>query len=92
MNARGAMVPLSAGFCEMWMYKERSAEISVRGDEGIGGVVGLATPFAWTESCTCVDFRSGCFRRAAMVGEAGGAVEEDCEDRVAWIVVYGSAY
>lgn len=91
MNARGAIVPLSAGFCEMWMYRERSADINVRGDVGIWGVGGFAAPFGCAESCVCVDLRSGCFRRPGMVGEAGGAVV-DCEDRAAWTVAYGSAY
>jgi len=40
MNARGATVPLSAGFLEMWMNRERRAENSVAGDEGIGGPEG----------------------------------------------------
>lgn len=35
MNARGATVPLSAGFLLMWRYNERSADSSVGGDGGM---------------------------------------------------------
>jgi hypothetical protein len=73
------------------MYRERSAEINVRGEEGIGGVGGFATPFGCAASGVCVDLRSGCFRRPATVGEAGVAAGANCEDRAAWIVAYGSA-
>lgn len=61
------------------MYSERSAEIKVRGDEGIGGIGGSAV-VGWGGSC--VDLRSVCFRRAAAtVGEVGAALGVNCEDR-----------
>ena len=75
------MVPLSAGFWDMWMYRERRAEINVRGDEEIVGVGGFTTPLGWAESG--VDLHSGCFRRPATVGEAGAAVGVNCEDKTA---------
>lgn len=71
------------------MYKERSADIKVRGDEGIGGVGGFTIPLGWGDSCT--DWRSVCFRRAAVVGEAGAGLGVSCEDRAAWIAAHGSA-
>ena len=69
MNARGAMVPLSAGFWDMWMYKARRAEKRVRGAEGTGGVGGCDTAFGGGGSW--VDFRSG-LRRAVVTGDVGG--------------------
>lgn len=38
MNARGATVPLSLGFLDMWMYRARRAEKRVRGAERMGGL------------------------------------------------------
>lgn len=67
------------------MYKERSADIKVRGDEGICGVGGFTVLVFGRDSCT------DRFRRAAVVGEAGAALGVDCEDRAAWIVADGSA-
>lgn len=43
MNARGAMVPLSAGFWDMCKYNARRAEKRVRGADGTGGVGGCET-------------------------------------------------
>lgn len=69
MNARGAMVPLSAGFWEMWIYKARRAEKRERGGEGADGVGRWGTPFGGEDSW--VDFRSG-LRRAVVPGDVGG--------------------
>lgn len=71
------------------MYKERSADTKVRGDEGIGGVGGFTIPVFWGYSCT--DWRSVCLERVAAAGEAGAALGANCEDRVAWIAMHGSA-
>jgi hypothetical protein len=71
------------------MYKERSADIKVRGDEGIGGVGGFTIPAFWGGSCT--GWGSACFRRAATFGEAGAALGVNCEDRTSWIAAHGSA-
>lgn len=69
MNARGAMVPLSAGFWDMWIYKARRAAKRVRGAEGTGGVGRCGTVFCDGESW--VDFRSG-LRRAVVAEDVGG--------------------
>ena len=59
-------MPLSAGFLEMWMNKERRAENSVAGVGGIGGPGRWTVPFVGNDSD--VVLRSGLRRAADMLG------------------------
>lgn len=64
INARGATVPFSEGWAEMWKKRERSAENKVGGDGGMGGPVGGAEPLDGVASVVEPDvdgLRSGFF-------------------------------
>lgn len=73
MKARGATVPFSAGWVEIYWKRERRAEKRVGGAEGMGGTTGKGTTVIvgvsidWPE----VDgFRSG-LRRTGARGRGG---------------------
>ena len=87
MNARGAMVPLSAGFWDMWIYKARRAEKRERGAEAAAGVGGCDTAFGGGESWG--DFGSG-LRRAVVPDDVGGCVDATCDSKTLWRDAYGS--
>lgn len=70
MKARGATVPLSAGFFEIWRNRERRAEIRVSGEDGIGGPGGWAVPFE--DNGSVVGLRSGLRRPCEVVGDGVG--------------------
>ena len=66
MNARGATAPLSAGFLEMYTYRERSAEKRVGGVEGMSGA-GEVGAEGWS-SFPRSDLRRGTMAVVAAVG------------------------
>lgn len=65
-------MPLLAGFREMWIKRDRRAEKSVAGDEGIGKACGGTVPTVGNNSD--VALRSGLRRVAEVIDNGAGAL------------------
>lgn len=81
MKARGATVPWSAGWVDMYRKRERSAEKRVVGDDGMGATV--VWPVAGVVSGMEPDvdpLRSG-FRRTGTSGSSGWDASASEDDR-----------